>query len=128
MKSTDLRIGNLVKTNVGQIASIFEIRENQCRIKQDDGHIAFIDYERLTPISLTEELLLQIGAIKLGLKPFPSFNLYTMQINFIDGVWLDYVTRVEIKGLHHLQNIFYFAKDKELDLTILKNKTNEKPT
>ena len=122
MKSTDLRIGNLVKTNVGQIASIFEIRENQCRIKQDDRHIAFIDYERLTPIPLTEEFLLKIGGIKHSLELFPSFKLYTMQINFIKGVWLDYVTIFDIKGLHHLQNIFYFAHGEELDLTTFKKK------
>jgi hypothetical protein len=70
-------------------------------------------------IPITEELLFKIGAIKLDFKDFPSFNLLGTQINFINGIWLDYVTRVEIKGLHHLQNIFYFRNSEELTIPVL---------
>lgn len=70
----------------------------------------------LTPIPLTEELLLKLGALKLDFKDFPSFNLFGMQINFINGLWIEYVSRVEIKGLHHLQNIFFFRNSEELQV------------
>ena len=48
-------------------------------------------------IPISEELLLKLGAIKLDFKDFPSFNLKGLQINHIDGLWIEYVSRVEIK-------------------------------
>lgn len=77
------------------------------------------DMKYYKSIPITEELLLKIGAIKLDFKDFPSFNLLGTQINFINGIWIDYATRVEIKGLHHLQNIFFFRNSEELQISSL---------
>lgn len=72
--------------------------------------------EEVEVVKITEELLLKIGAIKLDFKEFPSFNLFGTQINFVNGLWIEYVSRVEIKGLHHLQNIFFFRNSEELQI------------
>lgn len=76
-------------------------------------------FDDLRAIPISEELLLKLGAIKLDFKEFPSFNLKGMQINFTNGLWIEFVSQVEIKGLHHLQNIFYFRNSEELSVSIL---------
>ena len=117
----DLRIGNILKTprGVKSINSVgFKDTVNNSRdyyATFDNLHEGyFLDY--CEAIQISEELLLKIGAVKLDFKGFPSFNLKGLQINFINGLWIEYVSRVEIKGLHFLQNIFYFRKSEELDV------------
>ena len=116
---TDLRIGNLMEyyidtDNLGW--QIFPIDWQDIRLCEEQNE-SFNKYNR--PIAITEELLLKIGSIKLDFKDISSFNLHGTQINFINGLWIDYATRVEIKGLHHLQNIFFFRNSEELQISCL---------
>lgn len=104
MKANELRIGNYVGFPSGATYIVDMI---------------YSDYEGLSywkPIPLTEELLLRLEAVKLDFKDYPSYNLKGIQINFINGMWIEYVSRIEITGLHHLQNIFYFRMNEELTI------------
>lgn len=129
-----LRIGNLVKVNNQlrnelsegiPIINFFKVRklsEDEIDIYNEIENIyEFCNFENIEPIELTEEMLFKLGAIKREHRTFPSFNLFGIEINYIDNVWKEYVTRVEIEGLHHLQNIFYFWKNEELNVDIIKN-------
>ena len=129
-----LRIGNLVKVNNQlrnelsegiPIINFFKVRklsEDEIDIYNEIENIyEFCNFENIEPIELTEEMLFKLGAIKREYRTFPSFNLFGIEINYIDNVWKEYVTSVEIEGLHHLQNIFYFLKNEELNVDIIKN-------
>lgn len=130
---TELRIGNLLTTewydSYLDMMLVESINYKGINLDvQDDGnyqelaaHFIEPEYEfrKLYPIPITEELLLKLGAIKLDFKEYPSFNLKGIQINYIDSLWIEYVSRVEITGLHHLQNIFYFRNTEELDISVI---------
>ena len=73
----------------------------------------------LKGIEISESLLLKLGAVKLDFKEFPSYNLKGLQINFVNNIWVEYVSQIEIKGLHHLQNIFYFRMADDLQVSCL---------
>ena len=129
----DLCIGNLVtdefynsfKTII-KVDSIDE-RGINLKIEDDDNYPEcaqrwiepYYRLDTLRAIPISEELLLKLGAIKLEFKDFSSFNLKGLQINYIDGLWIEYVSRIEIKGLHHLQNIFYFRNSEDLAVSVL---------
>ncbi len=129
----DLCIGNLVTDdfydslkNITKIDSIDE-RGINLEIK-DDGNYSecaqrcigpYRRLDTLRTIPISAELLLKLGAIQLDFKDFLSFNLYGLQIYYIDGLWIEYVSRIEIKGLHHLQNIFYFRYSEDLAVSVL---------
>lgn len=119
MKATDLRLGNYVHGPLGELCHITQLGYS---LNSDFIGFEIVGKEGFgqngcEPIPLTEDLLVKrLGAIKLDFKDFPSYNLKWMQINYIDGMWIEYVSRMEIKGLHHLQNIFYFRTGEELEL------------
>lgn len=129
----DLCIGNLVTDEFYDtfktIIRVDSINEHGINLGiEDDGNYAecaqrWIEpnykLESLRAIPISEELLLKLGAIKMDFIEFPCFNLKGLQINHIDGLWIEYVSRIEIKGLHHLQNIFYFRKSEDLAVSVL---------
>ena len=121
MKKEEMRVGNYVFNQLKlNWKKITEIRAEKCSIyylRSDTGtyHTSMVDYNVLVPIPLTSDLLINLGAYKLD-KSFPSYNLFGLQVNYIDGLWIEYISRVEITGLHHLQNIFYFRMSEELKI------------
>ena len=129
----DLCIGNLVTDEFyDSFKTIIKVDSiDECGINleiEDDGNYPecakrwiepYYRLDTLRAIPISEELLLKLGAIKLDFKDFPSFNLKGLQINHIDGLWIEYVSRIEIKGLHHLQNIFYFRNSEDLAVSVL---------
>lgn len=136
IKDADLRIGNLVTDEFYEscktIIKVDSVDSRGINLEiEDDGNYPecasrwiepYYRFDTLRAIPITEDLLLKIGAIKLDFNDFPSFNLKGLQINFIDGLWINYVTRMEIKGLHHLQNVFFFRNNLELDVSSLTKK------
>ena len=129
----DIRLGNLVTDEFyDSFKTIIEVQSvNNKGINleiEDDGNYPecasrwiepYYRFDTLRAIPISEDLLLKIGAVKLEFKEFPSLNLKGLQINFVNGLWLEYVSRVEIKGLHFLQNIFYFRNSEELAVSVL---------
>lgn len=117
IKPTELRIGNIINYLLGN-KEFYEIRSFDNEIISFKDYISwdYIVFDEIEPIPISEPLLLKLGAIKLDFKTFPSYNLFGMQINFVNGFWIEYVSQVEIKGLHHLQNIFFFRMSEELNV------------
>jgi len=78
-----------------------------------------LSIEALSAIPLTEEILLKCeGSLFIGDSHFKSYNINGMEINFIDDKWIEYVSRVEIKYLHELQNIYYWRTKKNLQIKL----------
>lgn len=116
MKTKDLRIGNLVSLSGELPLTIIEINTVDFYAKDKKGENFKSSWADIQPILITEELLLKLGAVKLYFKTFPCFNYKGMQINCVRGMWIEYVSQIEILGLHHLQNIFYFRMCEELSI------------
>lgn len=120
----DLRIGNYVYFNNDNYSKgrISEIRESifagmdKVRLNNVVNKLHFVS--NLKPIKISESLLEVLGASRIDFKDFPSYNLKGIQINYVNGMWIEYVSRVEILGLHHLQNIFYFRMSEELSVPL----------
>lgn len=117
---SDIRIGNWVNAepygNYKIIALSIFPNGSQSAFKSMEYYPQASAINRLNPIQISEELLLKLGAVKIDSRIYPSFNLKGVWIHFINGLWLEYTTRVELKGLHHLQNIFYFKMSEELEV------------
>lgn len=71
IKSNELRIGNLVFSDFSEtnFKTVVEIKHKMASVKYirtdtNEPHQSMVDYERLVPIELTEELLLKSGAKK----------------------------------------------------------------
>ena len=113
MEATELRIGNFICT----IAPCGVVD-----VKIVDADILYIAATRcndLQPIPLTEEWLLKFG--------FEYRNGYGYRLNGFDFIVIKvaddigfhfnyYSFHVEIKHVHHLQNLYYAVKEKELTL------------
>lgn len=111
IRKEDLMIGNKLNylTSDGDILVTTLDWQDLKRVSENEKGFNLFH----SPIPLTEDMLLNnLGAVKLAFKDFPSYSLKGVQINFIDGLWIEYVSRVEIKGLHHLQNIFNVRNEK----------------
>lgn len=113
MKIEELRLDNYVMyANVtGKVKGIFS-----------DG---FLETEMVTapftafqPITLTEEILLKLGAIELvnltdGYKRFNLDGIH-LSISPERDYYIEYVHQIPIKHLNTLQNFYFYTKGKEL--------------
>jgi len=109
IKATDLRVGNLVNYHTAE-GYIFPSKMDWPDFKWIDEDEEGFNLVH-SPIPITEELLIKAGAIKIGEN---SYNLHGMLINLTNDKWIEYVHQIELEGIHHLQNFFYFTRGKEL--------------
>lgn len=120
MEAKELRIGNKIQDDSEFIFDVVGIGEDwvTADFPENEGDVWEFDFKHSFPwpIPITKEILMQYGAKDNSHKQLPSFNIDGMEINFIDGMWIEYVSRIEIRGFHHLQNIFYFRKNYELKI------------
>ena len=105
----DLRIGNSVSYK-GEIWKVEELSDTAAHLSQHPlwvrGH-----YDNLHPIPITEEALVKMGAIVTKKN---NYNLNGMAITNFNGKFIEYVHQIELKGIHHLQNVYYFTRQTEL--------------
>lgn len=121
--ASELRIGNLVSL-YGKYQKVIGLdigntTDKEYYVSVDDGRKIGYWISQIKSIEINEELLLKIGAKRIAHEDYPSFNLLGTEIHFINDIWIDYVSRVEIKGLHHLQNIFFFRNSEEFPISCL---------
>lgn len=117
---THLRIGNILNLlESGDDYHAVRSFDDECMSFKDHISWDYIGYDEVEAIPITEKLLLELGAVNLDYKNFPSYNLKGMQVNFVNGIWIEYVSRVELAGLHWLQNIFFFRMNEELCVSAL---------
>ena len=117
---THLRIGNILNLLESE-DDYHAVRsfDDECMSFKDHISWDYIGYDEVEAIPITEKLLLELGAIDLNYKNYPSYNLRGLQVNFVNGMWIEYVSRVELVGLHWLQNIFFFRMNEELCVSAL---------
>jgi hypothetical protein len=118
MKAEELRLGNLVSNmNPRHNDSILIIESI------GDNHEVNVFYRKyllseLEPILLTEEWLLKFGFEKN--KEHGYFELDRLIVAFHDGVDSFYLCDIDIfvkiETVHHLQNLYFAIRSKELTL------------
>lgn len=120
IRTKDLRLGNIVNENMGFAMKVVSIFQDEVYLNFDEheGDYFEEDFMKLNPVPITEELLAKIGAVKKEDRDFKSYKIAGMEINLIDGKWIEYVHRIEVVGLHTLQNIFYFTRGEELGIKL----------
>lgn len=106
MKTTDLRLGNYIdkygkptKVDLGILQKI------------ENGSVIY------KPIPLSEKWLLKLDFQKRDVE-FPSYTKKGIQINYLNGKWVEYVRRIEVKTVHKLQNLFYCLSGIDLELPL----------
>jgi hypothetical protein len=119
IQPNELRLGNWVLIN-GHVSEIVGIGLNEAEYALKGISITPIDYDELTPIPLTEDLLLkcgfdtiQDGWYHLYLKNrIITWNLYDNKLR-IDGIQTNH-----IKSLHQLQNLYFALTGDELNVEL----------
>ena len=116
----ELRINNYVLFE-GEIITVKSIEYNPVtgnhfiRIEEDFRQI-ITDY--LEPIPITEELLVKnCKFTKINERLFVKGRLLIC-IHQDMATFTDDITTIRLKGLHHLQNVFYCKHDTELTIEI----------
>lgn len=120
MQVSDLRIGNYVYNSHNtqmKVAALFEDKTIYLDFEGDENLSYWEEnVAHLKGIPITAERLEKLGAIKRQVE-FSSYFLCGRQFNFIDGIWLDYVTRKPLSYIHELQNFYYTMEGKELKIS-----------
>jgi hypothetical protein len=109
MKASELRIGNLIHNKQGNIVYV------------NTNHLTLLSYgieNEFNPIPLTEEWLLKFGFEKN--KEHGYFEFDRLIVALHDGVDQFYLCDIDIfvkiETVHHLQNLYFAIRNKELTL------------
>lgn len=133
MKVNYVRVGNWVKCKTtdgvkfGKICDIWDIGYFAARCDGVDyrgkfGSTAVV--ECVEPIELTDELLEKCGYKKVGKDTFEQDGCISIykdcikQVYYPYNFWEDIIIGREIKGLHHLQNLWYMLQGEELNIEL----------
>lgn len=112
IKASELRIGNLVQMN-GIYISVTHILP--LWIEGDYSPFGYIEYDKLEPIELTEQVLLKCGFKFSGVVQ----SLGYFRLIYEDGGKLFFYSHAmlqhEIKYLHQLQNLYFACTGLELE-------------
>ena len=109
----DLRIGNSVM-NKGIVWEIEELKENDVTLFNSVFGWKKLDYCDINPIPITEEALVkQLKFTKINEKLFCKGRLI-VAIQDGKAFFTDDITVINLDGIHHLQNVFYFKHQTEL--------------
>jgi hypothetical protein len=120
MKASELRIGNLLRDKVSKTElEVVELTENNITTKViDRSKFPLKDGWGLEYIPLTEEWLLKFGFIENEEHGYFEFDRFIVAYNdLIDSFYLcDIDVFVKIETVHHLQNLYFAIRNKELTL------------
>lgn len=137
MKAHELRVGNLVNYN-GKVVKVEQITKRKIgyHTKPNETRMNYARLCEVEPIPITDELLLKNGfeltdkpIVKTDLRLQPHF-VYRKSIEDtnidIDPVQLfifqrgigNMVNICDVRHLHQLQNAYYLAANKELEIEL----------
>ena len=140
IKSSELRIGNYVLmrfpyASKDYIVSILTISNEGLSYPQDKCDLIVnidtpnfalygpqkINLQHLSPIPISEELLQKIGFTEdLVFPKAPYYSLLKKPNNkFFLVINRQFVTDIQLKSVHQLQNLYYALHEKELKLNLL---------
>lgn len=119
MKVQELRIGNIIWRPCC-CDEVLEIRENG--IIGIDSLRGLIPYSEIEPIPITDELLLKNGFEQCGYI-FKTIFIEMYEVSngwhlHIDNERFETVLSTTIKYVHQLQNAYYIATGKELEIKL----------
>lgn len=135
MKSTELRIGNIVTDEFYEstktIIEVESIDERGINLEiEDDGNYPecaqnwiepYYRFDVLRPIPLTEEWLIKFGFIEEEINNFVLRDnniIFTIHRNLVTGefMWGRQINYSRlIKSLHHLQNLYFTLVGSEIE-------------
>ena len=108
----------------GIVAETLELREKYARIKytlldMNIEHYLLVEYERLDPIVITEDVLLKCGAKSNPYEDSYELNGFKHNLHFecnktkgFTELWIDGYPH--IKHLHRPQNLYFELNDEKL--------------
>lgn len=121
MKVTELRVENLVKYD-GRIFRIHSLAEEYPTLDTTEFGIGVVDWNNLNPVELTEEWLLKLGFKSnpyIDMYELGCFDIYCDKTSGILRLWCEINDRiVELKTVHHLQNLYFAITGEELELKL----------
>jgi hypothetical protein len=128
MKTTELRIGNIVKTKESDyfsskgITEVKSIGYNSINTF-DDGRVSMKnDLSNISGLPLTEELLLKMGFIKKAGRDGWNFTKNKFELGITSTFFLqfgiDTRSSVAIYFVHQLQNIYFDLTNEELTVIL----------
>lgn len=131
MDIKELRIGNYVKYN-GCVVSVYAISNpmpnsnnnfnNKGRVTLWCNGLIAANIDEIEPIPITEELLLKIGFKQCGYLFKTLFiEMYEAEKGWhlhIDNERFETALSITIKYVHQLQNAYYLATGKELEIKL----------
>lgn len=111
----ELRINNYVlyDNRPFQIASI---SDEYPSLKTIEFGFGVVEWNDISPIPLTEELLVKCKGVKLA-HYINCYNVNGIQL-ILRGGWFEYVHDIHIKSLHQFQNFYFFTKQQELTIEL----------
>ncbi len=117
MERNELRINNSIEVGalccpygIGEVAEILA----DCVLVRINGSYHEYLYDDISPIQLTEEWLVRFGFTSKNRVDFES-NCGVLDLEATDAGYL-FDSRIVIKHVNQLQNLFYFLCGKELEL------------
>lgn len=109
----ELRIGNSVMYD-NRIFQISAITDEFPLLNTPEFGIGVVDWNNINPIPITEEALVkQLKFTKINEKLFCKGRLI-VAIQDGKAFFTDDITVINLDGIHHLQNVFYFKHQTEL--------------
>lgn len=124
MKSTELRIGNLIQGRKEQICRVVELYDQDETVDPDTIYAFPIDRDATTrlpfsPIPLTEQWLKRFGFEYTDIYNwFNQYRLNSFDVSITpNGFEMFLIYRwVRIKHVHQLQNLFFSLVGEELEI------------
>ncbi len=115
MNSNDFRIGNMI---LDVYSKITRLMPNKCSYKRGEINTYSIDYKNITPVLLTNELLLNFGFTKGVVFLFENekFNIQINKIHnrYYKAYYYGKLIKRDIYYVHELQNIIFSLYEEEL--------------
>lgn len=135
MKNTELRVGNLIQYNEGDVCKVVGIHKFGIDVEFPE-EFTYMEYDQFSPIPLTEEWLLNFGFAKGFNTLFKQINSFGRQVtvsiefNGMDdiAIWTTENDGTEdetnstfniesnLKHVHQLQNLHFALLGEELNL------------
>ena len=119
IQPTDLRIGNYVFDWVKRIAIVDSIHKDGSIRLSSEGNYKHESFksDRLSPIPLTEEILLKCGARRIDKYTFVLLGLFIhmRKMGFVFNVGKK---KIAIEHLHQLQNWAHALTNTELNIAL----------
>ena len=131
MKSTELRIGNLVSFG-GRMATVYQVNRSGAVLQYDGDTNTEIEGVRrstvsandIEPVMITEEILIKSGfykdegSIRLYIKHVMNSNIRAFRVLLSNtGLYFPNVEwGVNMAGVHQLQNLYFSITGQELSV------------